>query len=94
MKQTTNNPPPSINYSSSESDNSVGEFLPTINAPTERQEMNYKNKESRQSVKPSDSINRNKCKKKSQNTNLKSPFFYHRTRHRQSPNLVEWENHL
>ena len=55
--------------------------------------MNYKNKESRQSVKPSDSINRNKCKKPSQNTNLKSPFFY-RTRHRQSPNLVEWQNHL
>ena len=29
-----------------------------------------------------------------QNTNIKSPFFYHRTRHRQSPNLVEWQNHL
>ena len=32
MKQTTYNPPPSINYPSCESDNSVGELLPTINA--------------------------------------------------------------
>ena len=60
----------------------------------ERQGINYKNKETRQSVKPSDSSNRNKCKKPTQNTNIKSPFFCHRTRHRQSPNLVEWQNHL
>ena len=94
MKQTTNNPPPSNNSSSCESDNSVEQFLPTINALKERQGINNKNKESRQSVKPSNSADRNKCKKPTQNTNIKSPFFYHRTRHRQSPNLVEWQNHL
>ena len=94
MKRTTNNPPPSNNSSSCESDNSVAEFLPTINALKEGQGINYKNKESRQSVKPSDCSNRNKCKKPTQNTNIKSPFVYHRTRHRQSPNLVDWQNHL
>ena len=94
MKRTTNTPPPSNNSSSFESDNSVGELLPTINALKEKQGINYKNKESRQSVKSSDSADRNKCKKPTQNTNIKSPFFYHRIRHRQSPNLVEWQNHL
>ena len=29
-----------------------------------------------------------------QNPNVKSPVFFHRSRHRQSPNLVEWQNKL
>ena len=98
---------PCINANSfCELDNSVGE-LPTINAPKERQRMNYSNEENREFVKPSNSanyhplrnlanigvINKNKCRKPTQHAGKKS-FLYLRTRHRQSPNLVEWQNYL
>ena len=65
----------------------MGEFLPTINAPKERQGRNYVNEESHEPVKSSDSANNhsfcnsanieatntNKCKKPTQNASMKSP---------------------
>ena len=81
---------PSINVNSfCELDNSVGEFLPTINALKERQGMNYVNEESHESVKSSgdsannhsfrnsaniEATNTNKCKKPTQNASIKSLF--------------------
>ena len=67
---------PSINVNFfCELDNSVGELLPTINAPKERQGMNYVNEESHEPVKSSDSVGNHSFRNSA--TSMKSPFFHH-----------------